>query len=198
MDLDFRRTILGRGAVDIGRLIVEHFRLDVSPAEFMDCREKQMNRLLPQAALMPGAREVVAFARSFELPIAVATSVFRHEFDRKIARHRDFYGQFDEVITASNVSAAKPSPEIFLATMRALGIDDPASVLVLEDAPSGVKAANNAGMPVVMVPDPALDLKVALAEIDARPTQIAKSLKEIDWNQFALPEQKGGKERENL
>jgi pseudouridine-5'-monophosphatase len=82
------------------------------------------------------------------------------------------------------VSAGKPNPEIFLTSMRKLGIETPENCLVFEDAPAGVKCANNAGMAVVMVPDKRLPLESALAEFDAKPTIILGSLSEFDFNTF--------------
>jgi beta-phosphoglucomutase-like phosphatase (HAD superfamily) len=55
---------------------------------------------------------------------------------------------------------------------------------VFEDAPAGVKAANNAGMAVVMVPDRELPLEEGLAEFGAAPTVVLGSLVDFDFDGF--------------
>lgn len=47
---------------------------------------------------------------------------------------------------------AKPAPDIYLAAARKLALPA-ASLLVFEDSSSGVQAAKNAGLKVVMIPD---------------------------------------------
>ena len=49
---------------------------------------------------------------------------------------------------AEHVERGKPHPDIYLHAARALGVR-PAEVLVLEDTPTGVRAARAAGMTVV-------------------------------------------------
>ena len=51
---------------------------------------------------------------------------------------------FDAVIVAEDVVHKKPSPEIFLAAAKRIGLD-PKDCLVIEDAVSGVEAAKAAG-----------------------------------------------------
>ncbi len=57
---------------------------------------------------------------------------------------------FEVVCTADDVEHRKPSPEMFLLTLERLGLE-PSEVLVFEDSPAGVIAAQAAGCPVVMI-----------------------------------------------
>jgi HAD superfamily hydrolase (TIGR01509 family) len=59
--------------------------------------------------------------------------------------------RFDAVIAGDEVSRGKPDPEPYLAACRALGVE-PAAAVVVEDSPSGVRAAEAAGCTVVAVP----------------------------------------------
>ena len=56
------------------------------------------------------------------------------------------------VCTSSDVARPKPAPDVYLLAARRLGVD-PAQCLVLEDSPTGVRAALAAGMTPVQVPD---------------------------------------------
>lgn len=60
---------------------------------------------------------------------------------------------FDFVATRDDVERGKPDPEIYLLVASELSVD-PADCLVIEDSPSGVKAALSAGMHVVAVSTP--------------------------------------------
>ena len=47
-------------------------------------------------------------------------------------------------VTAEEVEAGKPDPQCYLLGRKRIGVDDGKSVLVVEDAPSGVKAGKAA------------------------------------------------------
>jgi beta-phosphoglucomutase-like phosphatase (HAD superfamily) len=55
------------------------------------------------------------------------------------------------MLTADDVSAPKPAPEIYLAAAAALGTQ-PQRTLVLEDSPTGIAAAVAAGCVAFAVP----------------------------------------------
>jgi pseudouridine-5'-monophosphatase len=186
LDWDFRSKLMGRTGPDACALIVAKYGLSETPLAYLARRDEELKKIFPEARLFPGAVELVRYAAERGVPVALATSSNRGNFVTKIVNHTEFYSQFRSIICGDEVSAGKPNPELFLRSMQALGLDDPKSVLVFEDAPIGVRAANNAGMPVVMVPDPALDLEPALAEVDAHPTYIAASLTAVDWSVFDL------------
>ncbi len=57
---------------------------------------------------------------------------------------------FEAVHTADDVVNRKPDPEIYVLTLKSLGLT-PAEVLAFEDSPAGVIAAKAAGCPVVMI-----------------------------------------------
>jgi HAD superfamily hydrolase (TIGR01509 family) len=57
---------------------------------------------------------------------------------------------FEVVCTADDVTHRKPDPEMYLLTLRRLNLA-PEVVLVFEDSPPGVAAAQRAGCPVLMV-----------------------------------------------
>lgn len=59
---------------------------------------------------------------------------------------------------------------------------DSQNILVFEDAPSGVAAAKNAGMSVVMVPDPRLDVSFHKAA-----DQVLSSLLDFNPDDWGLP-----------
>lgn len=183
-EIDFRRKLMGLTAPDACKLIVEKFNLPYTWEEFSKMRDEILVKVFPTAELFAGAKELVQELIARKIPISVATSSSRTNFESKIVNHKEFFSQFNKITCGNEVSKGKPDPEIFLTSMKQLGFLKPENILVFEDAPSGVKAANNAGMAVVMVPDHELPVQIALEEVDAHPTVILKSLKDFDFNAF--------------
>ncbi len=60
---------------------------------------------------------------------------------------------FSEVIDSSQVGMRKPDPAIYHLTQERLGVDDPASVLFLDDAEGNIDAAQAIGWQTVLVED---------------------------------------------
>jgi len=82
---------------------------------------------------------------------AVASSTPQPYVNRRL-QATGLYQRFDAIVTASEVEKVKPDPALFLEAARLIGADS-RRCLVLEGTPFGVKAADAAGMPVILVPD---------------------------------------------
>lgn len=108
--------------------------------------ELARDRLAP----MPGLATLLDRIEELGLPRAVATSSSRPYMER-ILREFGLLSRFQATLTAEDVTHGKPSPEIYLAAARALGIE-PTRMLVLEDSQNGTIAAASAGAVIVSVP----------------------------------------------
>lgn len=98
-----------------------------------------------------GAKELIVFAKTHGFKLAVASSS-RRDYAIKLLSDAGLYKYFDHAVFGDMVKHAKPDPEIYLTAADQLGLK-PEECLALEDAPSGVRSASSAGMPVVLVPD---------------------------------------------
>ena len=94
----------------------------------------------------PGAREFVQACRARGLKTAVATSADRVKLDGALAAVHLPQALFDAIVTGSDITHAKPHPEIFLTAALKLKLA-PTQCLVIEDAPHGIAAARAAGCP---------------------------------------------------
>ncbi len=81
--------------------------------------------------------------------LAIATGSRRSEVETILWR-AVMTQSFHTIVTAEDYAKPKPAPDPFKAAARLLQLS-PASCLVVEDSPSGVTAAQAAGMPVVAV-----------------------------------------------
>uniref|UniRef100_A0A6N2MR06 Riboflavin kinase n=1 Tax=Salix viminalis TaxID=40686 RepID=A0A6N2MR06_SALVM len=120
------------------------------------------------------------------IPIAVATGSHKRHFSLKTQRHSELFSLMHHIVLGDDpeVKQGKPSPDVFLAAARRFegGPVDPQKILVFEDAPAGVLAAKNAGMCVVMVPDPRLD-----SSYQDTADEVLSSLLDLNPNCWGLP-----------
>lgn len=92
----------------------------------------------------PGVREFIGECRRRGLKLAVATSADRVKLDGNLRELDLPPDTFDACVTGSEIGRKKPFPDLFLAAAQRLGVD-PGRCVVVEDAPSGIRAARTAG-----------------------------------------------------
>lgn len=99
----------------------------------------------------PGLQKLLDFLDGYGLQKAVATSSCGESAMKKLeAAH--LVDSFSAIVTGDDIKRGKPAPDIFLAAANKLNV--PADCcLVFEDSENGVRAAYNANMPVIMIPD---------------------------------------------
>lgn len=102
--------------------------------------ELASDRLVPY----PGVIELIRELAARRVPLALITGSLRAEAEITL-KNFNIAGCFIAVIASEDISQSKPSPEGYLKGAKALKLD-PADCIVIEDAPSGVKAARAAGM----------------------------------------------------
>ncbi|CAD5329065.1 unnamed protein product [Arabidopsis thaliana] len=162
-DWSLKAKMMGRKAIEAARLFVDESGISdsLSAEDFIVERESMLQDLFPTSDLMPGASRLLRHLHGKGIPICIATGTHTRHFDLKTQRHRELFSLMHHVVRGDDpeVKEGKPAPDGFLAASRRFedGPVDPRKVLVFEDAPSGVQAAKNAGMNVIMVPDPRLD-----------------------------------------
>lgn len=94
---------------------------------------------------LPGVAEFIAACRRRGLKLAIATSADRVKLDGNLREIGLSPDMFDACVTGNEVRLKKPAPDIFLAAARKAQMA-PTAVLVIEDAPNGIQAAQAAGM----------------------------------------------------
>lgn len=101
--------------------------------------------------MKPGVLELLDYLDAQQIPKMVASSNVRPAIELLLT-NAGIIDRFEGIVSAEDVSRAKPDPEIF---RKALGFlkTEPEQTLVLEDSSHGVTAAYTAGIPVIMVPD---------------------------------------------
>lgn len=110
--------------------------------------------------VLPGTAELVGELQAAGLPHALVTSSVPAVVDAVLGR---LDVRFDVIVSAADVTHAKPDPEGYLLVAAKLGVD-PRRCIALEDSPNGVAAAEAAGFLVVAVP--------SVVPVPARPGRV--------------------------
>lgn len=98
-----------------------------------------------------GLIELLDFLREKEIKRLVASSSERSLVEYFLDKSQ-LSAYFEEIIGGDEVIKAKPDPAIFQeAWFKTDGTKE--ETLILEDSLNGIRAANSAGIPVIMVPD---------------------------------------------
>lgn len=176
-DWRVKSRMIGRPAAEAARILVEQLDLPLDPSALLAERAAVLASLLPDAAAMPGAPELVTALAARRVPMAIATSSVRPLVDLELTRHREWLRPVRVLITGDDprLVRGKPAPDIYLLAAADLGAD-PALCVAVEDAPAGIEAARAAGMQVVAVPDRAL---VGRENLDLRASLVVDSLRDL-------------------
>lgn len=152
--LAFKRTIVGRKALESAAMTVAHFELSLTPEAFLEQRAVFLNSLFPDAEPILGAEAFLAFLTAQGLAFGIATSSSRKLFELKRST-KPWLQAVEITLCGDEVQSSKPAPEIFLKTAEKLGVRNE-DCLVFEDALTGFMAAKAASMPVIGIDSPYL------------------------------------------
>jgi beta-phosphoglucomutase family hydrolase len=145
----FRETAGRQGKEIIRKYLGGHFSDEQVAA--MNREKEEIYRQLYE----PHRKEVEGFSRFIEqakargVKLAVATAGPPGNI-AFVLDGLDLRQHFLAVVGAADVQRGKPHPDVFLAAADKLGVQA-ADCIVFEDAPLGVEAARNAGMPAVVL-----------------------------------------------
>lgn len=126
-----------------------------------------------EVPLKEGVLALLDFLDQHEIPRIVASSNVRPAIEL-LLDGAGIKERFSGIISANDVTRAKPDPEIFQKALANLGTKAE-STLIFEDSFHGVTAADAAGIPVIMVPD----LLAPTDEIKAKTLEIFESLTQV-------------------
>lgn len=101
--------------------------------------------------LKPGAKEFLQWLKEQKYLIGLATST-REEIAKTELEDLGVLHYFDKVVCGDMLKRSKPEPDIYLMACEQLQVL-PEESYAVEDSYNGIRAAYNAGMKVIMVPD---------------------------------------------
>ena len=135
-------------------------------------RDARKSELIAALDVMVGVRDYIADAKRLGLRLGVASSS-SHDWVLGHLERLGLRAHWDAVRTREDVARTKPAPDLYLATVKALGVG-PHETVALEDSTNGIVAAKDAGLLCVAVPN-ALTAAMDLSRADVRLASLAET-----------------------
>ena len=135
------------------QIVHEIFGLGLSEAEVEEhgaAKERLYRELMTpvlEQSYVAGVREFLRAAHARGIPMALATNAEPLNVDF-VLDHAGLRPLFSAIVDGSQVTHAKPHPEVFLTAAARIGIE-PRNCVIFEDSPGGIQAALSAGGRVV-------------------------------------------------
>jgi HAD superfamily hydrolase (TIGR01509 family) len=147
---EYAHELVGNDLMVSAEFIRAHSPITLSPVEIV---EELLRRVIVQVRehvpWRPGARELLAALGEAGVPCVLVTMSWRSLADAVVGALPE--GAFAALVTGDEVEHGKPHPEPYLAAARLLGVDV-ADCVAIEDSPTGVRSAVDAGVPTLAVP----------------------------------------------
>lgn len=151
MDHGLIHGMVGVDAVTCRRRLVDHFGAMTADAFTAVWDREIVKGYARDMPLKPHVPEVLSDLYDLGVPIALCTSSGRANAEHKLDR-ASIAQYFSALVTLDDVIHPKPAAEPYLNAAKALQAD-PARCLAFEDSETGARAAKDAGMTVVQIPD---------------------------------------------
>jgi HAD superfamily hydrolase (TIGR01549 family) len=111
---------------------------------------QEVDPLLAEAALLPGARELIVALKERGRRVVLASSGKPHHVERALDL-LDAREIADAWTTSEDVEKTKPAPDLLQVALHKIGEPPDAPSVVIGDSVYDVEAAKNAGMPALVV-----------------------------------------------
>ncbi|PQJ23301.1 beta-phosphoglucomutase [Tenacibaculum sp. SG-28] len=118
--------------------------MDKKNADYLGYIEK-----MDAEEILPDVPKIINYLTSKNAPIALGSA---SKNARPILQKVNLLDAFHAIVDGTNVSKAKPDPEVFLNAAKQLNVA-PEHCIVFEDSQAGVQAAKNAGMIAIGIGD---------------------------------------------
>ncbi len=164
------KEVVGLSRKEVATALINRFQLEPAARSrmaefgvgtawqsFVQVRLKHYDQLLADPEILrknqwPHNVSLLDQAKQTNCKLGLATMSYCSQANRVLGV-LDLMNTFDFVASRDDVENGKPDPEIYHLVAGELGTD-PANCLVIEDSPSGVKAALAAGMHCIAVTTP--------------------------------------------
>lgn len=147
-DKDLNNQLRGISRKDSLKVILDYNKVSVNDAEFDNlCNEGNNNYIsaiehINEESLFSDTLETLSKLKDMGIKLAIGSG---SKNARKIIEQTGLNKYIDFVVDGNDVLKTKPDPEVFVRAAIGLGISERENVLVVEDAESGLIAANNGG-----------------------------------------------------
>ncbi|MFC2148741.1 beta-phosphoglucomutase [Bacteroidota bacterium] len=136
-------------------ILLEMGNISVSKEQFdLWLQEKNEDYLkyiskMDKSEILPDVPKVLEYLKEKGIPMALGSA---SKNAVSILKKVELMPYFDAIVDGTQVTKAKPDPEVFLIAAKKIGVN-PKNCVVFEDALAGIEAANAAGMESIGIGD---------------------------------------------
>ncbi|XVF87576.1 hypothetical protein PTKIN_Ptkin18bG0131400 [Pterospermum kingtungense] len=127
------QRIVGKTPLEAAAAVVEEYELPCGNNEFLAEINPILYAQLCNIKPLPGSNRLLKHLSDHGVPMALASNSPRGNIESKISYHQGWKDYFSVIVGGDEVTAGKPSPEIFLEAAKRLNTE-PSSCLVIEDS----------------------------------------------------------------
>ncbi|TET81040.1 MAG: HAD family phosphatase [Anaerolineales bacterium] len=150
------REFIGKTPEATIDLVCEILGLSISPQDLSERYWRQRTETMcVEAQAVEGLVTLIEDLHQHHVPLGVASNS-PTDYVERVLEALQLRQRFQAVIGSDQVPEGKPAPDVYLATAAALTVD-PQDCLAIEDSPTGLQAALNAGMRCLVVPNENLE-----------------------------------------
>lgn len=165
--------VLGVKVIENLEILKKKYQIKASTKQLFKEKNQIYDRLLKgKITTMPDLFGLIKLLKKAKFRLALASSSNHHHI-QLVLKRLNLTNCFEATFSGEQVKKGKPNPEIYLKTAQKLGVR-PDCCLVLEDAETGVKAAKNAKMKCIAIPN-----QYTRSQNFSRADLIVDSLREI-------------------
>lgn len=147
---DVVRQMYGKNSELLERVFGKGYFTDEKINELSLEKERRYQKAYkPHLRLIEGLGQFLDDAQKAGIKMAIGSAAIPFNIDF-VLDNLNLRKYFNVIVSADDVALSKPNPDTFTKAADALGIEY-SKCLVLEDAPKGVEAAQNAGMDCLVI-----------------------------------------------
>ena len=152
----FYREVIGKTPKTTIDLVCKKLGLSISPQDLSERYWSQRTETMcVEARAVEGLINLIEDLHQHQIPLGVASNS-PTDYVERVLEALQLRQMFQVAIGSDQVPEGKPAPDVYLATAAALTVD-PQDCLAIEDSPTGLQAAVNAGMRCLVVPNENLE-----------------------------------------
>lgn len=147
---DEYEQIIGNSVEAAWAWVLDRFQIDQTPDDFYRKYDAAVLQMLKEPLEpLPGVRDLVAELKRRGIRVAVASASLRQWVDATL-EGIGLASEFEATASASEVTHAKPAPDLYALAAERLGVPT-SECLAVEDTRAGIASAKAAGMFAVQV-----------------------------------------------
>ena len=177
----FRKEICGTSGEIMKRVIEKYYGVDDGTEIMQNVINGVHSDLKDNVPEKPGLHEILEHFRNKGMKMAVASSSSQAQIESN-CRNAGILEYFDALVSGAQIGKSKPAPDIYQIASKNLDLE-PKDCIVVEDAISGIKSAQSAGIGkiIAICSEEPYEFYTSMSEV----SEIIRDFDEFDRNLFA-------------